>query len=87
MMNKFTHGIIAVDPQNVDADDMLAIVHFVGLWSAPTKEQFEMLAEKIRTDPEFGLVEIAERLIILPAPQQIIDEYNEMSFLKTKLSF
>jgi hypothetical protein len=77
-MNKFTHGIIAVDPENVDENDMLAIVHFVGLWSAPNKEQFDFLANEIRTDPEFGLIEIADRLEIVPAPQWLIDEYNLM---------
>jgi hypothetical protein len=77
-MEKFTHGIIAIDPLDADEEDNLAIVHFIGLWKAPTKEAFEDFVNEIKTDPEFGLTEIADRLVILPAPSEIVEIYNEM---------
>lgn len=76
-MKKFTHGIIAVDPENIDEDNNPLIVHFIGLWEAPTKEAFDCYSNEIKTDPEFGLVEISDRIVILPAPEDIIEHFND----------
>jgi hypothetical protein len=76
-MEKFTHGIMAIDPV-ADEEDMVSIVHFIGLWQEPTTEQFDEYVKEIKTDPEFGLVEIADRLVILPAPQEIVDFHNTL---------
>lgn len=77
-MEKFTHGIIAVDPENIDENDNLTIIHFIGLWNKPTLEEFLEFSNEIKTDPEFGLVDIADRLVIVPATQEIVDMYNEI---------
>ena len=74
-MKKFTHGIIAVDPLNVDDNDELAIVHFIGLWKEPTQEAFEQYEKEIKTDPKFGHHEIADRLVVLPAPPEIVEAF------------
>jgi hypothetical protein len=71
-MKKFTHGIMAIDPEN-EEDEMVAIVHFIGLWEAPTKEAFERYEKEIKTDPKFGHHEIADRLVVLPAPPEIVE--------------
>jgi len=77
-MEKFTHGVMAIDPTEVDENDAVSIVHFIGLWEAPTKEAFLEYEKEIKTDPEFGLVEISDRVVVLPAPDEIIEMYNEM---------
>ena len=71
-MKKFTHGIIAVDPLN-EEDEMVAIVHFIGLWKEPTKEAFEQYEKEIKTDPKFNHGDIADRLVVLPAPPEIVE--------------
>ncbi len=77
-MENFTHGIIAVDPIDVDENDMVRVVHFIGLWEEPTKEAFQQYENEIKTDPEFGLIEIADRIVVLPASPEIVEMYNEI---------
>jgi hypothetical protein len=76
-MENFTHGIMAIDSQP-DQNDEVEIVHFIGLWEAPTKEAFLQYEKEIKTDLEFGLIEIADRIEVLPAPKEIVDYYNEI---------
>jgi hypothetical protein len=77
-MENFTHGIMAIDPEDVDENDTVSIVHFIGLWNEPTKKQFEEFVKEIKTDPEFGLIEIADRLVILPAPPDIVEMFSKI---------
>jgi len=77
-MEKFTHGIVAIDPTDVDENDMVNVVHFIGLWEAPTKEAFQQYEKEIRTDPEFGLIEIADRIEVLPASTRIVEMFNKI---------
>lgn len=77
-MKKFTHGIIVVDPTTIDDNDDVEALHFIGLWEEPTKEEFDGYEKEIKTDPEFGLVEIADRIIILLASPEIVEMYNEI---------
>jgi hypothetical protein len=76
-MKNFTHGIMAIDSQP-DENDSVEIVHFIGLWEAPTKEAFLEYEKEIKNDPEFGLVEIANRIEVLPAPKDIVDYYSKI---------
>ena len=76
-MKKFTHGIIAVDPLN-EEDEMVAIVHFIGLWGEPTEEAFEQYEKEIKTDPKFKHADIADRLVVLLAPPEIVELYSKM---------
>jgi hypothetical protein len=77
-MKKFTHGIMAVDPLN-EEDEKVAIVHFIGLWQEPTEEEFEIYANEIRTDPKYGHTDIADRLVIIQAPPEIVEIYFNMA--------
>jgi len=77
-MEKFTFGIIAVDTLELDEEDNMAVVHFIGLWEAPTREEFIEYEKEIKTNSDFGLVDIADRIMILPAPQETIDIFNEI---------
>lgn len=67
------YGLIAVDP--TQEGDMKDILHFCGYWNKPSKEDAESLLEELKTDEEFGLTEIADRLVIVPAPEDIIEHY------------
>jgi hypothetical protein len=76
-LKTITHGLIAIDPEN-EKDGMVNIEHFVGYWAEPTPECAEHLREELKTDKTFGLTEIADRLVILPAPEDIIEYYKNI---------
>jgi hypothetical protein len=67
------YGLIVIDP--TQESEMLDILHFVGYWNKPNKQDAASLREELITDKEFGLTEIAHRLDILPAPDYIVKEY------------
>ena len=67
------YGLIVVD--STQEGEMLDILHFVGYWNKPTNVDADSLREELMTDEEFGLTEIAHRLDILPAPDNIVQEY------------
>ena len=66
------YGLIVIDP--TQEGDMRDILHFVGYWDKPTKKDVDSLREELMVDEEFGLTEIAHRLDILPAPDDIVKE-------------
>ena len=67
------YGLMVIDP--TQEGEMMDIIHFVGYWEEPTKEDVSQLREELMTDEEFGLTEIAHRLDILPAPDYIVEEF------------
>ena len=67
------YGLIVIDP--TQESEMMDIIHFVGYWEEPTKEDALSLREELMIDEEFGLTEIAHRLDILPAPDYIVEEF------------
>jgi hypothetical protein len=70
------YGLIAIDPQTLNKETgTVDITHFVGYWNEPTKQDAESLLEELKNDKEFGLTEIADRLQIIEAPEEIVDYY------------
>ena len=67
------YGLIVIAP--IQEGEMMDILHFVGYWNKPTKNDANSLREELMEDEEFGLTEIAHRLDILPAPDYIVKEY------------
>jgi hypothetical protein len=67
------YGLIAVDP--TEEDEMLTILHFCGYWNEPTQADADALRKELAEDPEFGLTDIAHRLIIFPAPDDILQHF------------
>lgn len=67
------YGLMVVDP--TQEGEMMDIIHFVGYWKEPTKNDAAQLREELMTDEEFGLTEIAHRLDILPAPDYIVEKF------------
>lgn len=76
-MNKFTHGIIVLNP-NLEDEDGIPIVHFLGLWQEPTENVIEDLKNELSTDPEFGLIDDIDELEFIFANQEHVDMFNEM---------
>jgi hypothetical protein len=67
------YGLIVVDP--LQEGEYFNILHFVGYWNKPTKQDADLLRKELQEDEEFGLTEIAHRLDILPCPDNILKEY------------
>jgi hypothetical protein len=64
-------GLIAIDPEQ--EGDMKDVLHFCGYWNQPTLVEVESLKKELAEDPEFGLINIAHRLEIIPAPDDIME--------------
>jgi hypothetical protein len=67
------YGLIAIDPEQ--KGEMLDILHFCGYWNQPTKIDADLLRKELMEDNSFGLTEIAQRLDILPCPEDILQEF------------
>lgn len=76
-MEKFTHGIMVIDHSQVHDDGHLSVVHFVGFWDEPGETDFTAVKNEVKTNPEYGLVEVAEHLELRPASQDAIDFFNQ----------
>ena len=71
------YGLIAIDPN--EEGEAKTILHFCGYWNEPGESDAESLLDELKKDEEFGLTEIADRLIIIRAPEEIVQEYvNEI---------
>jgi len=67
------YGLIAIDP--IQEGEMKNVLHFCGYWEQPTLIDVESLRKELAEDPEFGLTEIAHRLEIIPASEEIIRDF------------
>ena len=72
-MDKFNYGIVAVELNKPDKNDLHEILHFVGYWDQPTEDDVSDLMNELKTDESFGLTNTDFDLI--PASQEIIDYY------------
>jgi hypothetical protein len=68
------YALIAIDP--TQEGEMKDILHFCGYWEEPGKREAEALLAELKTDTEFGLTDIADRLVIIRAPENILEEYK-----------
>jgi hypothetical protein len=62
------YGLIAYNPIKE------TVPHFVGYWNEPTELDAAALLEELKTNPEFGLIEEADQLVILRAPEWLLKE-------------
>ena len=70
-MKEFTHGLMVIVPPNLN------VVHFVGFWEEPTVRDAMNLREELTNDPEFGLQDVIDKLVILPATDEVLKYYND----------
>lgn len=68
------YGLMVIDGRQED-DEAVDVIHFVGYAEKPNKVDADNLREELRTDSEFGLTEIADHLVILPATKKVLDYY------------
>lgn len=73
---KFTHGIMVIDPENLNEDGSIPVYHFVGYWEEPNENAVMDVYEELRSDEEFGLTEKIDELEIVPATQEVIEYFN-----------
>ena len=76
-MKKFTHGIMVLNPSCAN-EKGVPVVHFVGYGDEPTEVSIDSLRHELETDEEFGLTDIANDLIYLPATEDILNYYNDI---------
>lgn len=67
------YGLIAIDP--TEEGENKTILHFAGYWTEPKKIDAESLLEELKTDEEFGLTGIADRIIITRASEEIVEYF------------
>lgn len=77
---EINYGLIAVLPDPTAKEEELEILHFCGYESEPNQKDIEYLHEELKTDEEFGLVEVADKLVIIPAPKDIVEIYRNMIY-------
>ena len=75
---KINYGLIAVLPDPSQKEEMLEILHFCGYESEPGENEIESLHQELKVDEEFGLVDVADKLVIISAPQEIFDFYKNI---------
>jgi hypothetical protein len=67
------YGLIAIDP--AEEGEMKTVQHFCGYWNEPNEIEAQSLLEELMLDEEFGLTEIADRLVIMRASDDLVQEY------------
>lgn len=77
-MDKFTHGIIAVNPTKPDENGDLGVLHFVGYWNEPTEADVLSLWEELNEDDSFGLQDQMHDIELVPAPIEIVEYFNSV---------
>lgn len=90
-MEKFTHGIMVIDTKNLNEDGSIPVLHFVGYWGEPNKEDVLGLYNELKTSEEFGLIDIIDDLELCPATQEVIDYFisqmHEGRIIETEKQF
>jgi hypothetical protein len=70
------YGLIVVDP--TQKGENMDILHFVGYWEKPTRDDAVSVMQELASDEEFGLIDIAHQLEIFPAPDEIVRQYIDL---------
>jgi len=79
-MEKFTHGVMVIDPKNPNEDGTIPVIHFVGYWSEPSGDDVYALYEEFKTDEELGLTETIDELEIVRATPDALEYFNNLNF-------
>jgi hypothetical protein len=69
---KISYGLIVTNP-----GDWENILHFCGYSEPITERDIESLREELKNDPEMGLQDKWDTVIITEAPEKILKEYQE----------
>lgn len=77
-MEKFTHGIIAINPNKVDEHGNVGVLHFVGFWDEPKEEDVLGVWEELQNTEEFGLQDQINEIDLIPAPDDVLEHFNSI---------
>jgi hypothetical protein len=85
-MEKFTHGVMVVQP-SLKNEDGIPVVHFVGYWEEPNRDDIDALITELEEDEDFAFRNEmkAGELELYPATQEILDYYNSVINKKENL--
>ena len=75
MKFQMNFGLIVVDPRE-EGDK--SILHFCGYENKPDERDIDSLRQELKEDPEFGLQEIWDKVEILEAPEDVVEEYRRI---------
>ncbi len=76
---KLRYGLMAIDRRQFESDDeFLNILHFCGYQVEPDEEDIEILLKELQTDEEHELTEIADYIMVIPAPEDIVEKYQKI---------
>lgn len=78
-MEKFTHGIIAITPNNPNEDGSIPVVHFVGYFEEPQEVDVLGLYDELSTDEELGLTEMMDDIELVPATPEVLEHFNSLN--------
>lgn len=76
MKMKIKFGLMALYPDPLVESEELEILHFCGYEQKPGSNEIKHLHEELKSDESFGLTNIADKLVILPAPEDIVEQYR-----------
>lgn len=67
------HALIAFDPEQ--KKEVKDILHFCAYLEQPTYSDMVSLKQELMTNPVFGLTHMGERLEIILAPENLVQEF------------
>ena len=67
------HALIAFDPEQ--EKEVKDILHFCAYLEQPTYSDMVSLKQELMTNPVFGLTHMGERLEIILAPENLVQEF------------
>jgi len=73
-LGQIQYGLVVTDPTANDNE----ILHFCGYWERPTQKDVDSLREELKSDPEFGLQDIADKVDIVLASKDILEMYKKI---------
>ena len=66
-------ALVAIDPDQ--EGDLKTVLHFCVYFEQPTFEDMMALKQELLSNPDFGLIEIGQRLEIIQAPDSMVEEF------------
>lgn len=70
---RMNYGLIVMD----SSDPENRILHFCGYQDPITERDIESLREELKTDPEFGLQDKWDKVVIVEASDDVLKEYQD----------
>jgi len=77
-MDRFTHGIMVINPKDVQEGEDYPVLHFVGYWNEPSEADIYELMNEFRDDETLGLKDTLNDIELLPATPECLKFYNDM---------